>query len=440
MSDSSEDETISRNWVIVEQNDVDTKKPDEFDSDSDGISVISESTAHESTNEEDIQPAVEVVEELPGPKWTYVEESNNLEASNKFYLDCMQEPVHELNENDLGTLHSDLESDGISIISETESSNDEIQNLSGTEIVKKVETNNKTFLNFVKNYLNNKYFLVTVLLATISIFISHIFDQIDDEFIVKPKYSKKFDTKYELDVNKYSPIQYCQQLHKNDGIFMEVNVKKCLTKTMQNKYKKLDKMLTVWEKIVQNKDNETLADCIENKKNIKVKEEYLKKKEQFLIEKEYELLKTELKYIKKNKNSRKQDESSAEKMSKKTKKTITYKYDEKHDKYKVKNDTKKENFNYKYNKKIDKPKYDKKNKKYDEKIYKEDKKYKNTLNKKDPDGSWHIKMHEARNNLRKKQQTIECHKWKRTKPNWYLLLMKNREYIRDKLKYIPTCM
>lgn len=334
-----------------------------------------------------------------------------------------------------------------------------VETLSGTMVHQTVDVPDKSIfaqiVSFVVCHSSHKYFLITLLIATIPMFILHIFNDFndfDDEFVMERKY-RSFNAKYDVDVNKINPIQYCQQLHKSDGLFMEVNVKKCLVKTIQNKYKnkrnenskfEIERLLAIWEKIVEKRNNDTGTDCGQSKKAIRAKEDYLKKKEQFLVEKEYELLKTELKYRKKADKSDNENGKVAEKKKLKKYKDERKKYDN----FKVKNDTKTEEGKTKSKEKNDKVKHDKKARKYEEKgeekVTKENRNYKSKYIKRDSDekmdGSWHVRLHESRQNLRKKGQDSMCHKWKGLKPNWYLSLMKNRQYVRDKVKHIPRCI
>ncbi|KAJ8929634.1 hypothetical protein NQ314_017676 [Rhamnusium bicolor] len=152
--DDPNEENIESSWIMINTIDIAEeattlnhnenledskvyKNHDNIESDveSDGISVISESShLHESNNEEEnfmhndpvstecaSQPKTE-----PKMNWTYVdsEPRSPMASSNQFYLNCLQEPIQELCEHELGSVQSDLESDGISIISDCESLND----------------------------------------------------------------------------------------------------------------------------------------------------------------------------------------------------------------------------------------------------------------------------------------------------------------------------
>ncbi|CAH0562606.1 unnamed protein product [Brassicogethes aeneus] len=285
--DRNEEEIVQETEKIEE-----IKENIESDVESDSISVISDTNVNDSNTEDENATIKDGIVDKNAPKWTFVEDNLINEApTQKFYLNCMQEPVQELSEQELGSLHSDLEmeSDGISIISDTD---DYLDPGNVLEELPPIEKQRFEWWD-LKKYCGNFLVMSTVSLAVLSIFLSPYFSNTtinEDDIVMYEKDLKSTELS-----NNYDPIVYCQEKHKKDGIYREVNVKKCkrcFNKVGKNKDKKN-----------KNKKNNGTLD----EKQLKIKEEYLKQKEEFLIKKEHELHRVEIK-LKNMQQNEKNDE------------------------------------------------------------------------------------------------------------------------------------
>lgn len=226
-------------------------------------------------------------ESTESSKWTYAEEMVTSDHTRQFYLNCMQEPVQELSEQELGSINSDLESDGVSIISDTD---DHTRELDGTLEVQEVVTKKTTDWFDIRKYFSNFIFLSTVSLAIISIALSPYFSTStikEDDVGIYEQPLKDVDVNSK-NYDVVNPVIYCKDKHKNDGIYREINIKrckKCFEKSERNKQK------SQLRKVKKLKDlNQT-----DQAHYLKMKEEYLKRKEEFLIEKEQQLYEAEIK-------------------------------------------------------------------------------------------------------------------------------------------------
>lgn len=317
--------------------------------------------------------------------WVFVDENNPSDgnAPNRFYLNCSGEPVQELTENDLGeTIHyvpscvcyialfvigvvdCDSDSDGISVISETEesakeSSSDEF--FASGDVVENVAAATPANFNFQRvvpineNSINLKKLFITSSLIGAGVVVVAI--------LIAPYITPKVDSDTSIDdvgveMRKEYPLKsnfHCGREHKkrrpNVSFFAMERIhngsrkysrrqafdvrggdnKKYLENDYQVKYSTYkaddikhanaidregddddDVLLVSHNKKSKKRNKENrgfnCADEIRSKeKKLKAKEEYLAKKEEYLIKKEYELLKKKMKLEKYNRKSEKKN-------------------------------------------------------------------------------------------------------------------------------------
>lgn len=403
--------------------------------------------------------------------WVFVDPNTSTSDLNKKYnINCLQEPIQELNENDLiinGNTEIDSESDGISVISDCEDS--AASTTSTYEDVKEEVITTSDLANQISeiqmkmvdskkkdnNYPIIYFWLLALTLLLIAIILTQIINEksgnesplLNEDFLNQPDFLADTDSILENhlfteDQPINEPKEYKLKLtlqrqklvnkeNQDDYKFMEkgrLNVikKEKLVHGKQskykNKYESVDPILYINNII---KDKESYADkkryktkennekynfMVEKEKQLELHEAHLKRKEKFLLNKEYKLLQKEIELEKRMANQKEsvivENDNQEQTERKLKKKSIDGKYV-----------------------KVKKGKH--KNKKFQEHEIKQ--KYNKTS------GEWFNKMHTNREVLRKSvnDNTIwfldnsQRNKIK-NKARWYFQWMEDRENSRFK--------
>jgi len=176
---------------------------------------------------------------------------------------------------------------------------------------------------------------------------------------------------------------------------------------LQKKYKRVSK-------VEKPKDNDAKYDEYNKKmEELKIKEEYLREKEKFLIKKEHDLLKREIKIKEECQNNKGAKDSKHKDKESKKKFKINDEIADKSHKNKDK-DLKKNNLQI-------------------------PQKFKYSDKKQNMTGQWYTNMHKARKNFRQKEQASDwlfdrahLRSLKRNKAHWYFQWMVDRERLRMK--------
>ncbi|KAK5639271.1 hypothetical protein RI129_011763 [Pyrocoelia pectoralis] len=385
--------------------------------------------------------------------WVFVSDNSSPieNNTNTFHLDCSREPIQELTEQDFVSAGSDIEteSDGVSIISETDVSSEEYENKTDestseskhecdtlygdTFILKKVDT---SLLSQVKRFLRGSNIVGVGVVLTAVFLGSYSFKKVTVED------TGDFISNNDLDKKDYTNFlcKNSANLGKNLEEIVDITIactytsseSKVLIKSKEIKQCVMDKYKTKVSKSPKENENnkiQSLLNSIEKSTENTCNSHTLRQFEA----KRNKRMGDDLVNAVMSKGSQKKYDSSKPSVIKKSKEKpylkIVKDFNNSVKRYpSKKNCTSKEH-------KVEKSKLPKVVKEFNKSG--SSKKNRTSKEHKVESGEWYMNLHKARQRLRKQASDHDVHITKGIKNKWYFKWMNGREQLRRKSIYKP---